>query len=69
MKEEIAWDCVPELGNAEIQAAMQRVRDLHSEASFERGWDNFSTAEGLEDQARKLQDIIEINQTRPVLVI
>lgn len=39
---------------AEREAATARLRELNAKASFERGWDNFTTANQYSDQARTL---------------
>lgn len=49
----IDW-CEPVLSNVEALQVRKKVGELRSEASFEMGWDNFSTARGLRKDARAL---------------
>lgn len=49
----IDW-CEPVLSNVEALEVRKQVGKLRSEASFEMGWDNFSTARALRKDARAL---------------
>lgn len=51
--ERICW-CKPVSSDEEVASIVQQVDDLRSEASYEAGWDNYSTAEGLRLRARVL---------------
>lgn len=51
---DVRW-CVPVSSSAEADEVASRVAKLNSEASFERGWDNFETARLLNRNARVLQ--------------
>lgn len=50
----IRW-CPPVSSSAEADEVSSQAAKLNSEASFERGWDNYCTAKGLELKARILR--------------
>lgn len=49
----VRW-CEPITSEEEAAAVVKQVDDLRDEASYEAGWDNHSTAEGLRLRARVL---------------
>lgn len=49
----IRWS-EPITSDEETAAVARQVEDLSGEASYEAGWDNYSTAEGLRMRARVL---------------
>ena len=49
----IRWS-EPITSDEEAAAVAKQVDDLRGEASYEAGWDNYSTAEGLRLRARVL---------------
>lgn len=51
---DILWG-EPAISDAEIAAIGQQVDELRGEASYEAGWDNHCTAEGLRRRARALE--------------
>lgn len=50
---QIDW-CEPVSSSVEAHEVRKKVGELRSQASFEMGWDNFSTARGLRKDARAL---------------
>ncbi|MGO3130299.1 MAG: hypothetical protein ACTIJQ_00810 [Alcaligenes sp.] len=50
----VIW-CIPVASDDENDQIVKEVAELRSEASYEAGWDNFSTAEGLRFRARVLE--------------
>lgn len=50
----VRW-CIPVASDEEASQIVKEVAELRSEASYEAGWDNFSTAQGLRFRARVLE--------------
>jgi len=50
----VTW-CTPVASDEEAELIAKEVAELRSEASYEAGWDNFSTAQGLRFRARVLE--------------
>lgn len=50
----VRW-CIPVASDEEASQIVKEVAELRSEASYEAGWDNFSTAQGLRFHARVLE--------------
>ncbi|ABI58366.1 hypothetical protein [Nitrosomonas eutropha] len=50
----VRW-CIPVASDEETEQIVKEVAELRSEASYEAGWDNFSTAQGLRFRARVLE--------------
>ncbi|WP_269495636.1 hypothetical protein [Castellaniella sp. S9] len=50
----VRW-CIPVASDDETEQIVNEVAELRSEASYEAGWDNFSTAQGLRFRARVLE--------------
>lgn len=50
----VSW-CIPVVSDEEEEQLSAKIEALHAEASFELGWDNFSTAKRLRFQASVLE--------------
>jgi hypothetical protein len=53
--EHIEWIAPVAPSDARAHSLRSEIQRLRSEASFERGWDNYSTAKGLESRADLLE--------------
>lgn len=65
---EVRWVEVNPMTNAEIAEIERRAREIEAEASFEAGWDNFSTAQALRSQAGSFRRMISIAKNARRLV-
>jgi hypothetical protein len=63
---DINW--VLPLENEAIAKAVEQSKNLYSESSFESGWDNFSTARSLAQDAFKLSSLAEMSKNIQQLV-
>lgn len=52
--ENVSW-CIPVVSDEEAEQVSAKIEALHTEASFELGWDNFSTAKRLRFEASVLE--------------
>lgn len=50
----VSW-CIPVASDEEAEQLSAKIEALHTEASFESGWDNFSTAKRLRFEASVLE--------------
>lgn len=50
----VSW-CIPVVSDEEAEQLSAKIEALHTEASFELGWDNFSTAKRLRFEASVLE--------------
>src|SRR3546814_17586277 len=50
----VRW-CIPVASDDETEQIVKEVAELRGEASYEAGWDNFSTAQALRFRARVLE--------------
>ncbi|MGB3288590.1 MAG: hypothetical protein WBA83_04900 [Burkholderiaceae bacterium] len=66
----VRW-CLPATSDEETEQIVNEVAELRREASYEAGWDNFSTAQGLRLRARvqegRLVDRVWRDHTRKVV--